>query len=125
FHGFSCGSTTVSVTSMDSSEMLQGIGKEGVHTRLCGLGTSGSGGESLLRMVVLNRWVSKVHMFSDVPLHLGSSPLFCLLFHSTERLYSLNPCLPYRLLDLASSQYRYGSGVNGESVSRTGLASLL
>ena len=89
------------------------------------MGASGGGGESLLRVVVLNRWVSKVHMFSDVPFHLGSSTLFCLLFHSTERLYSLNPCLPYRLLDLVSSQYRYGSGVNGESVSRTGLASLL
>ncbi|CAN7119408.1 unnamed protein product [Brassica rapa subsp. narinosa] len=124
FHGFSGGFTTVRQflsRCWSSSEMLQGVEKEGLHMR----GRMEACGECLLRVVVLNRWVSKVQMCSDAPLHLGSSPLFCLLIYSTERLYPLNPFLPYRLAVLVSSWCRYGSGVNDESVSRTGLASLL
>ncbi|CAN7043309.1 unnamed protein product [Brassica rapa subsp. trilocularis] len=149
FHGFSGGFTTVRQflsRCWSSSEMLQGVEKEGFHMRVISICLYvnryflrfrsslfrgglvmwlGACGECLLRVVVLTRWVSKVQMCFDAPLHLGSSPLFCLLIYSTERLYPLNPFLPYRLAVLVSSWCRYGSGVNDESVSRTGLASLL
>ncbi|KAL0683223.1 hypothetical protein Bca4012_050071 [Brassica carinata] len=99
FHGFSCGSTTVRhclPSRWSSSEMLQGVGREGHYMRFFGLETSGSvwkaslscGGVELLGLKVI---------VLDAPLHLGSSPLLCLLFHSMERMYSLNPWWAYRL----------------------------
>ncbi|KAL0854715.1 hypothetical protein Bca101_059867 [Brassica carinata] len=92
FHGFFGGSTTVRQLlsrRWSSSEMLQGVGREGLHMRVISFCSMAWGveecGEYLLRVVVLNRWVSKVHLCSNAPLHLGSSPLCCLLIHSTER----------------------------------------
>ncbi|CAN6825073.1 unnamed protein product [Brassica oleracea] len=78
FHGFSGGFTTVRQflsCRWSSNEMMQGVGKVRLHMRACG--------EYLLRVVVLNRWVSKVQMCSDAPLHLGSSPFFS--YSSTQR----------------------------------------
>ncbi|WZZ86761.1 hypothetical protein YC2023_115340 [Brassica napus] len=45
FHGFSCGSTTVRhclSSRWSKSEMLQGVGREGLYMRFFGLETSGS-----------------------------------------------------------------------------------
>ncbi|KAL0716614.1 hypothetical protein Bca4012_065936 [Brassica carinata] len=87
FHGFFGGSTTVRQLlsrRWSSSEMLQGILLVPGRVSSMAWGVEECG-EYLLRVVVLNRWVSKVHLCSNAPLHLGSSPLCCLLIHSTER----------------------------------------
>ncbi|KAF3581779.1 hypothetical protein DY000_02029318 [Brassica cretica] len=87
FHGFSGGFTTLRQflsCRWSSNEMMQGVGKEGLHMRFCGLRASGG-------------------------------------------VWRISPsCGGVESLGFkVSSQHRYGSGVNGESVSRTGLASLL
>ncbi|KAL0644378.1 hypothetical protein Bca4012_042668 [Brassica carinata] len=98
FHGFSCGSTTVRhclSSRWSKSEMLQGVGREGLYMRFFGLETSGSVWKASLSCGGVESLGLK-----DAPLHLGSSPFLCLLIHSTERMYSLNPWLAYRLLAL-------------------------
>ncbi|KAG2315145.1 hypothetical protein Bca52824_018267 [Brassica carinata] len=75
FHGFFGGSTTVRQLlsrRWSSSEMLQGVGREGLHMRILLVPGRVSSmawgveecGEYLLRVVVLNRWVSKIARFS-------------------------------------------------------------
>ncbi|KAH0897679.1 hypothetical protein HID58_047247 [Brassica napus] len=72
FHGFSCGSTTVRhclPSRWSSSEMLQGVGREGHYMRvilICSLDWRQveACGKHLFRVVVLNCWVSKVQMCS-------------------------------------------------------------
>ncbi|CAF2249671.1 unnamed protein product [Brassica napus] len=118
FHGFSGGFTTVRQflsRCWSSSEMLQGVEKEGLHMRFVARGEWACG-ECLLRVVVLNRWVSKVQMCSMLLSILAPLPVLPTYLLNGE-VISSESFLPYRLAVLVSSWCRCGSGVNNESVS--------